>query len=352
MQSTKTPDHMDDEGRGQARWRGPALGIFGTGGLVLAVYLLNGAWPELVTLIRRAGMALAWVVPLRFAALGIDARGWWGLFPDRVKAPSWRRLTLLAIIRDGINNLLPVVRVGGEMAAVRLLRQSGIRMPMAAASIVVEISLTLVLLVVLTFAGVGGLLARIGAVPLVASILFAAVCAAIMVGVFLVVQLRVGLAGMAERLLARLVPAHMRLEPDTFARFDRDILAIYARTPALWGCAGWQLLGMAGGMVEMWWVLRLVHVTIGLGSLFILESLIVALQNLSFAVPAAIGIQEGGFVLLGSALGIGADAALLLALVRRARQVLTGVPALVLWRGLERQPRALALADPVPENRT
>ncbi len=332
----------------------PVLTVFGIGGLLLTVHLMYGAWPGLTALVHRAGIALGWVVPLRFAALGLDARGWWSLFPERRDAPSWWRLTLLAFVRDGINNLLPVVRVGGEMVAVRLLGQRGVPTPLAAASIVVEISVTLVVLIVLTFAGLGALLVRIGAEPFVTSMLLAAILSAVMVGAFLMLQVRVGLAGGVERLLARVLRREARTRPDAFAHFDRDVLAIYARFGGLLRCAGWQVMGLAGGMAEMWWVLRLIRVPISIDALFVLESLILALQSLSFAVPAALGVQEGGFVLLGSALGLGPDVSLLLALVRRMRQVVTGLPALALWRWQEAQParpQALAMAEPVPQRR-
>ncbi len=350
------PSQQDEEGVRLQKGRRvrPALLVFGVAGLLFTIYLMDGVWPGLTALAGRAGMALAWVVPLRFVALGFDARGWWNLFPKRTDAPSWWRLALLAVVRDGINNLLPVVRVGGEMVAVRLLRQAGVPGPLAAASVVVEVSVTLIVLIVLTFAGLGVLLVRIGAEPLVTSMLLAAILGTIVVGAFLVLQMRVGLAGGLERLLARLMRRETRARPDALAHFDRDVMAIYERFAGLARCAGWQLLGLAGGMVEMWWVMRLVQVPISLGALFILESLVLALQSLSFAVPAALGVQEGGFVILGAALGLAPDVALLLALVRRTRQIVTGLPALLLWRWQEARvpcPQVLTMAESVPPRR-
>ncbi len=67
----------------------------------------------------------------------------------------------------------------------------------------------------------------------------------------------------------------------------------------------------------------------------ILESLSTAVRNAAFAVPAGIGAQEGGFLLLGAALGIPPPVALALALAKRAREILVSGPALGVWAWME-----------------
>jgi hypothetical protein len=52
-------------------------------------------------------------------------------------------------------------------------------------------------------------------------------------------------------------------------------------------------------------------------------------------VPNALGVQEGGLVLLGGMFGIGPDAALALSLVKRGRDLVIGVPALLAWQLVE-----------------
>jgi len=49
-------------------------------------------------------------------------------------------------------------------------------------------------------------------------------------------------------------------------------------------------------------------------------------------VPGALGVQEGGFLLFGSLLGLGPEVALALALARRVRDLVVFVPALVTWQ--------------------
>ena len=52
-------------------------------------------------------------------------------------------------------------------------------------------------------------------------------------------------------------------------------------------------------------------------------------------VPAGLGVQEAGLIGFGSILGLPPDAALTLSLVKRLREILFGIPALVSWQWAE-----------------
>ena len=52
----------------------------------------------------------------------------------------------------------------------------------------------------------------------------------------------------------------------------------------------------------------------------------------AFAIPGALGVQEGGYVLLGQVLGIGPETSLALSLSKRVRELTLGIPGLVAWQ--------------------
>ena len=52
-------------------------------------------------------------------------------------------------------------------------------------------------------------------------------------------------------------------------------------------------------------------------------------------VPLNAGVQEGAYVLIGSLLGLPAGLALALSLLKRARDLIKGVPALLVWQFIE-----------------
>jgi hypothetical protein len=67
----------------------------------------------------------------------------------------------------------------------------------------------------------------------------------------------------------------------------------------------------------------------------ILESLAFALRTAAFVVPSRLGIQEGGYIVLGAMFGLSPEVALGLSLLKRARELATGLPCLVIWQGVE-----------------
>jgi uncharacterized membrane protein YbhN (UPF0104 family) len=60
-----------------------------------------------------------------------------------------------------------------------------------------------------------------------------------------------------------------------------------------------------------------------------------AVRSAGFAVPGALGVQEGGFILVGGLFGVGSDLALALSMVKRLRELIVGSTGLLLWQWSE-----------------
>ena len=54
-----------------------------------------------------------------------------------------------------------------------------------------------------------------------------------------------------------------------------------------------------------------------------------------FAIPGALGVQEGGLVAVGLVFGVAPEMALAVSLIKRARDLLLGLPGLALWQAVE-----------------
>ena len=72
-----------------------------------------------------------------------------------------------------------------------------------------------------------------------------------------------------------------------------------------------------------------------MGAVCILESLVYAARSVGFAIPNALAVQEGGYVLVGALLSLSPESALAVSLMKRARDIAIGVPALLVWQGIE-----------------
>jgi uncharacterized membrane protein YbhN (UPF0104 family) len=97
----------------------------------------------------------------------------------------------------------------------------------------------------------------------------------------------------------------------------------------------WHLLSWILGGVEVCVALHFFGHDVSFGAGLVVESLGQAAKSAGFAIPGALGIQEGGYVIVGHLLGIPADTALALSLIKRLREVVLGIPALLFWHRAE-----------------
>ena len=58
-------------------------------------------------------------------------------------------------------------------------------------------------------------------------------------------------------------------------------------------------------------------------------------RSIGFAVPGALGVQEGAYLLAGPLMGLHGDTAVALSLLKRARDICIGIPTLIVWQIIE-----------------
>ena len=118
---------------------------------------------------------------------------------------------------------------------------------------------------------------------------------------------------------------------DLFAQLD----AFYSRRRMLLRSVTWHLAGWFVGAIEVWVVLNFMGYQIDYGDAVIIESLMHAVRGAAFAVPGALGAQEGGLIVLCAIFGVPPEAALALSLVKRIPDLVIGVPGLIAWQAME-----------------
>jgi len=307
----------------------------GVAGLALGLALLiHSGLDDVMHILGVAGWSLLWVIPVHVAPIAVDAIAWRVLLRGHPRA-GMPFLIWTASVRDSINTLLPVARVGGEVAGVRLLMLRDIPGVTAAASVIVEVTLTLVVQFGFALLGLAILLyylqdnegARIVIIGLLVSL-------PVLVAFFLLQQ-RWGLFQLLERALIALTGRQVLSLAGDMATLDAAIQQLYRqRRVMLIGCF-WQFTGLMVGAVELWFTMWLLGHPFNLLDAIMLESLAQAVQSASFMIPGNLGVQEGSFVLFGAAAGLPADVALALSLARRVRQVGYGIPFLLSWQWVE-----------------
>lgn len=308
--------------------------VLGLVGLAVATALVARTGFETVLgAFAGAGAGVLWASLVHFVPMALNARAW-QLLVGRGRGRSLPFFTWVVWVREAVNGLLPVARVGGEVASARLLMRRGIPGPQAGASLVADMTVSLVTQLVFTIIGIGALAARAPGAPLARTAALSLAVALPIVALVVAVQ-RAGsferLARIAWTLSGRRISALV----GSARRLDRATAAVYRRRGRVLRCAAWQLAGWAAGALEIWAFLAFVGHPVAAADALAVEAVVQALSSAAFVVPAALGVQEGAFIAVGAAVGLPGETALALALARRARDVIVFVPALVAWQALE-----------------
>lgn len=310
------------------KWLGWPIGI----AILLALVVHEGAG-DAVRVIGQAGFALLWLVPFHGLPLLLDAHAWRLLLDKRVSLPF---LWWIATVREAVNRLLPVVGVGGEIVGIRLARW---RVPDASrvtASVIVEVLVTIA--VQYAFAALGLVLLLAATQESVgARTIGVALALSLPIPVLgFVLMRRGGVFHAIERFAGRLLgDSHRLLQGVDGKRLDADIDALMSRAGLLFRAFFWQLAGYVAGALEIYWALALLGHPISIGGAIAIEAMTQAVRHAAFMVPGGLGVQEATVVLLAQMFGVDREAALSLALVKRARELLFGALALGSWQVVE-----------------
>ncbi|KKB61434.1 hypothetical protein WM40_23295 [Robbsia andropogonis] len=120
------------------------------------------------------------------------------------------------------------------------------------------------------------------------------------------------------------------------AKLDQRIGSVYTNTRTVRASFLLHLVGWIVGTGEVWLAMHFIGHPVTWTEAFILESLGQAIRGAAFAIPGALGVQEGGLLVLAPLLGISPEAAIALSLCKRARELLLGLPGLLYWHWRER----------------
>ncbi len=316
--------------------RVPRLTALAYPGLVVGVALFSGLVAyhgarDVAAAVAVAGWGLLGVAAFHVIPLIADAAGWSGLLP-RALRPGFGTIVFGRWLGESVNTLLPALQIGGNVVKARFLARHGVPAAVAGASVVVDVTLLVGSMVVFALVGLGLLAVRLDAASLALPAALGVAIMAALVGGFWLLQHR-GLFATLAGTLRRMTrgPAWAGLVADA-GGLDAAIVRLYQRRSAIVAAGTWHLFSWVLGAGEVWLALRLLGHPVDVLTAVLLESLGQAVRAAAFAVPGALGVQEGAFVVLGSALALPADAALALSLTKRVRELLLGVPGLLAWQ--------------------
>ena len=313
-----------------------AFYLLAAGGAALFTALLirQGA-PHVIAAFASAGWWIAAVAIYHlFVPVFLDALAWWALFPKSERLSLWQ-LFWMRWIGESVSTLVPSATVGGDVVRARLAALHGTPIPTAAASVLVDITLGVFVQIVFTLLGLGLIVSATGQQGFIGPTLIGAIIGVLAIVGFYVVQ-RLGMFRFIGKMISRLANAedwHSLVHSGH--RLDQAIRSLYARRAGVIGCCAATGISLLLGSGEIWIALHALGLQATIVNAVILQSMVLAIRSAVFPVPGALGAQEGGYVVVGSLLGIPGDAAFALSLISRVRELILGIPGLVVWQFIE-----------------
>ncbi|HEY7518839.1 MAG TPA: lysylphosphatidylglycerol synthase transmembrane domain-containing protein [Methylomirabilota bacterium] len=318
-------------------WRGGlvVLGLVSVGSLIAATG---------VTAVLSAMATLSWrivviVVCPAIVVVALDTLAWRFAFE---RLPPFYRLFGVRLAGEALNT--GTASIGGEAAKVYLLQPEVPAVEASAATLVGKTGITIAQVL---FLGVGLAVALscLEPSPLVLTAAFVALALeAMAVAAFVLVQCA-GVVGRTLRLLRRWAwhAAADRLQD--LVRLDHSLATFYGRRRGRFAtCVALHLAAWIVGSLEVYLVLHWLGVGVSFPMALFIDAAGSAISFVGFAVPARLGVLEGGYMSVFAALGLASGVGLSFALIRRLRLLvwsLLGVVVLMAYQATA-TPRASA----------
>ena len=322
------------------------LAILATVGVALTLYLVRYVgWHAVLAAVGALGVVGFGVFSLCGLAVFVLLGAAWQVLLAGPGAPRLALLIRARLVRDAGAEVLPLSQLGGIALGVRAAILQGIAAPLAAASMIVDVTTEMLAQIVYAALGVAILAVRVPQSSRVASLMTGSVIgltvAAIAAALFIAVQRHGG--RLAARFGVRLLRgATGSLTGWTSLTGLRTALEAIYRSPARVALsAALHLAAWIANGAVVWLGFRMIGARLDLAAALAIESLVYAIRSAAVFIPNALGVQEGAYVILGPLFGVGPDVALAMSVLKRARDIAIGVPVLLLWQGAEGR-RALA----------
>lgn len=300
-----------------------------TAGLAVIAYLVQDAGiAALSEALATVGWGIIAIAAFELVPLAVKAQAWRTVLNAESEL-SYRDVLAARWIRQSVSQLLPVAQVGGDMVGARVVYLRGAGDTVAGACTLVDMTLgaaaqvlcTIAALVLLLADGEGALLAQ---PALIGSLVFAAGLA-----VFVWQQQRAPFAMISRKLSS--TRSRFAAVLANAQGLDEALGRVYCRRGTVFRSLLWQLGAQILAVGEIVIFGLFLGVDISLVDAFVLQSVSRGFRLAVFFVPGGYGVQEGSLVMLAVALGFDPDFGLIVALLKRAREVIVGAPAVLVW---------------------
>ena len=304
---------------------------------IFFVWILNEVgWDTLGHYLWQVG----WYWPLLLLPYGVvnwlEAWSWKYILVHPPAKTTVGRLFWLRLGGEALNQLTPTASLGGEPFKATRLQADGVPLEVASASVVIMKGILVLSLVLYIFVGLA--LAPVYLPEAAKHMLFLCLAALGLaaVGIIFVVVQRREPFGNSFRFLSRRgwLPHFLRDQEGFLEGLDTAMSQFYRQYPSR-ALLAFSLFFISWLLhsVEVYLIFWLLGHPISWGLAVCMDSLAMLFTALGFFIPAAMGVQEGGNILLALGFKLGFDLGAAFSILRRIREAFwLCLGLIVVWR--------------------
>jgi glycosyltransferase 2 family protein len=300
-------------------------------GLVVVVGLVaHAGWSAVASALGQLSLNILLLVAfVHLPVVFLLGLAWW-IIGRRTPWASAGPFITARLVRDSVGDALPLTQVGGFAAGLRMLHLRGTKFEDGAPALFADLLAEFLAKIAYLVIGIGGLYAIRPAshIPFAIWLLLGLTIGVAIVAVIFRTQVKRA-SHAALLLFQKHWPGFASNQPLSIA-WNKNVGISAALHLVCW---------LAGG-AETCIIFLLLGQPISMAEALIVDSLVSGLRTFGFLVPAEAGVQEAGYVLAATLLGIPPATSLAVSMVRRARDLVIAVPGIALW--LRAEQRALS----------
>ena len=114
-------------------------------------------------------------------------------------------------------------------------------------------------------------------------------------------------------------------------RLDKSLYKLSFEKKKLFQAVIFRMIGWIAGAIEIYFFLWMIGVDANLIDVILIESVTSIVRSVAFFIPAGLGVQEFAFVMIGSFVGYSGVISFAIAMGRRLREIMVGIPAIVVF---------------------
>ncbi len=298
----------------------------GLGVMLLGFIIAEIDMAEVALQVAKVGFGILVLIGIYFVAFAIDSITWQLTIRGVPLNVLWAyRIWKLRMVGESFNAIIPAGGMGGEPVKASMLKSHyGINLREGTASLILAKTINMIALVIFLIGGFA-LMIQAQALPKAYEYVAGTGLLAFTVGVFLffVIQ-RLSITSLTGTWISRWrigrrvedILHHIHDMDDRLVHFYTETKVRFAAVLVL-ALVNWML-----GVVEIYYALVFLDRPITWAEAWIIEAVAQMVRTGAFFIPAAIGVQEGAFLLICGAITGSAPLGVAVSVIRRIREVI------------------------------